>query len=494
MKEANPLKNLTDPNREIITLSLVVSAADVLGINAARDLLNRELRQAPNEIMSDAANQAIWLSAKAMLAAGRIPTLTDLRLRPELQFVPADRWQAIEASTDGVNLGEHISQLAEVARRRAAFQTAQRLAQAAAGGEDVSSAVNSAKNALTQALTLGGAPRIRRASEFRGSEHAAVAQSLGLQRDFTTGIKVLDAQLGGGILPGKMMILAAPSGKGKTRFALRMALANAVKGERSLYVSGEMKALDVPDFDSNWQQQHDENGELLQAETHDIYNALEDMAAGVTRSGKGKALSRENRMARRAAHQWMLDTDMITLFDDEFSLDTIASLAYQCKSDGAGLMFIDNLTHVMRTGTGSRGEENEAIWYKNAAERIAAIARDTGVSIVVLLQPSANEKISAGDAPREHEMGASRAVVHGASYVVTAGRSVDAVTEAWAAGKEGLTDAQLRVIKCRYRGGQGLLNIKYSDKFGLWYGYGDGEPGPVVDLSAYLNPQLEVSA
>lgn len=489
----HPPAKLADPARELITLNIVTGALDLMGASAATDLLTRYLRGVPRELMADQLNQRVWESCLDMHAAGIVPNLPDLRLRPELSHVPVERWDAIEQAADGVSLQEQLNQLSDLARRRAVYQAGHRAQEAAISGKNLGETVAAEAQQLTQALTLGGTPRIKRRRDVAGALAYAAAQQAGGIRDLTTGLAMLDAQLGGGILLGTLTIIAAASGRGKTRAALRMSLANAVKGEKTLYVSGEMKSLDVPDYLAGWEGRVDADGQRAILVTHDIYNALELMASGVTRSGKGKPQSADERRRLAAAEQWMLATDMISVYDDDFTLDTIASLAFSCQRDGTALMVIDNLTHLTRSGSRRTTEADEHQWYKTACEQIAAIARMTGVAIVVLLQPSSNKEISDGKAPREYEMGASRAVVHGASYVITMGRDVNGVQEAWRTN-DGTTEAQAYVMKCRYRGGQGVLGIKYSDRYGLWYGHGDGEPGAVVDLTAYLDPHLEVSA
>lgn len=472
---------LADPKREVVALSIITGSLLLIGDQATRVLLDRELRGAPVDLMADPLNQAIWAACRDMVTARRIPTVTDLQMRPELQHVPPARWEQIDTETAGANLGEHLAQLARTARTRVVVQASQRMLQAVVAGEDVAEAVTACKADLTQGMTMGGAARIRRAGEFRSSGDAARARAVGAQRTYSTGIKLLDAQLGGGIVPGKLMLFAAPSGRGKTRFGLRMALANALQGERSLYVSGEMKGEAVAQLGEDGRPVVDPQGEMVEDESHEIYVGLESMAAGVTRSGKGKAVPAEQLVELDAAHRWLAESDLISVYDDAITLDVLTTLAYECRDSGVGLMILDNLTHVEQTG---RKILDEHVWYKQAAERIAAIARETRVSIVALLQPSSNENISAGRAPREHELGASRAVIHGAAYVVTAGRDLDSVQEAWRRG-DAMTDAQLRVLKCRHHGGPGVLDIKWSDRYGLWFGEGDGQPGPVVDLTEW---------
>jgi KaiC/GvpD/RAD55 family RecA-like ATPase len=53
----------------------------------------------------------------------------------------------------------------------------------------------------------------------------------------TTGIPALDEMLGGGLLPGHVIVVSGPTGAGKTIFALQFIYAHLRRGKRCLYIS-----------------------------------------------------------------------------------------------------------------------------------------------------------------------------------------------------------------------------------------------------------------
>jgi len=56
---------------------------------------------------------------------------------------------------------------------------------------------------------------------------------------FTTGFSEMDSVLGGGIVPGSVVLLAGDPGIGKSTLLLQMALSVSLKGKDVLYISGE---------------------------------------------------------------------------------------------------------------------------------------------------------------------------------------------------------------------------------------------------------------
>ena len=61
----------------------------------------------------------------------------------------------------------------------------------------------------------------------------------------TTGIAELDRVLGGGMVPGAVVLLAGEPGVGKSTLLLEVAARSARSGQRTLYVSGEESAAQV---------------------------------------------------------------------------------------------------------------------------------------------------------------------------------------------------------------------------------------------------------
>src|SRR3954471_22018849 len=88
----------------------------------------------------------------------------------------------------------------------------------------------------TRTLAEGGSvavtPRLR---EVSGSE----------ARRWKTGIDEFDFVLGGGIVPGSMILVGGEPGIGKSTLLLQVAARLRQRGERTLYVTGEESALQV---------------------------------------------------------------------------------------------------------------------------------------------------------------------------------------------------------------------------------------------------------
>src|SRR5436190_2002637 len=61
----------------------------------------------------------------------------------------------------------------------------------------------------------------------------------------TSGVSELDRVLGGGIVPGAVLLLAGEPGVGKSTLLLEVAAKSARRGTRTLYVSGEESAAQV---------------------------------------------------------------------------------------------------------------------------------------------------------------------------------------------------------------------------------------------------------
>src|SRR5690606_37444764 len=81
----------------------------------------------------------------------------------------------------------------------------------------------------------GSVARTARLAEVQGSESGL----------FQTGIREFDFVLGGGIVPGSMVLIGGEPGIGKSTLLLQVAARLRESGERALYVSGEESPLQV---------------------------------------------------------------------------------------------------------------------------------------------------------------------------------------------------------------------------------------------------------
>ena len=86
--------------------------------------------------------------------------------------------------------------------------------------------------AMGEGGTVAPTPRLR---EVSGSE----------ERRWRTGIDEFDFVLGGGIVPGSMVLIGGEPGIGKSTLLLQVAARLEERGERALYVSGEESPLQV---------------------------------------------------------------------------------------------------------------------------------------------------------------------------------------------------------------------------------------------------------
>ncbi|MDO5498156.1 MAG: DNA repair protein RadA [Propionibacteriaceae bacterium] len=96
-------------------------------------------------------------------------------------------------------------------------------------------------------VSEAGAPRVRevaaQAPAARAVPIASVAAEL-TERDLT-GVAELDRVLGGGLVPGAVVLLAGEPGVGKSTLLLEVAARWAAAGRRTLYVTGEESAAQV---------------------------------------------------------------------------------------------------------------------------------------------------------------------------------------------------------------------------------------------------------
>lgn len=475
-----------DVQRENLTLAALLDLHLNLGARAARELVQDVITSAPEDLMTE-QRQQVWRAARDIAVAGGVPTLSDVRRRPELRAVPADVWEQVEAAAGeafGADLRENVTQLTATAQRRRLHQLGQQMLLAARSGEDVSASVAEFNQQLAGVMS-GNRGRSKGAGEFGSPSRKLRAEKAGAIKAYSTGIMALNIKLGSGgtekaVLAGKLMLVGGKFGEGKTRFWLQMAVDNARRGIRQMVLSGEMKDYQLPEVDDGGNVLCDEDGLPVESANHDIVDALSELLAGVKSFGPGSKTSAEEELDK--AHAWLTETDIIRVYDDEFTLATVRQLAEECRQEQREIMYIDNLTHIMRqvnTKTGRKLDpEEEHVWYKWACEELQKIAKSTGVLIVALFQASVTAQVAAGRAPTETELGASRGIGQAASYVITLGRDADRESEG------DVTPAEVRVVKNRYprrrtKGGtKGLVpNTYWRSSTGTWVSDYELAPG-----------------
>ncbi|MDR1294350.1 MAG: DNA repair protein RadA [Bifidobacteriaceae bacterium] len=93
--------------------------------------------------------------------------------------------------------------------------------------------------------TTGGPGRLRLVSSQSGGPERIDAIDAAPVRPWTTGIGEFDRVLGGGIVPGSVILLAGEPGVGKSTLLLDVAARAAREGRRVLYATGEESAAQV---------------------------------------------------------------------------------------------------------------------------------------------------------------------------------------------------------------------------------------------------------
>ncbi len=92
---------------------------------------------------------------------------------------------------------------------------------------------------------LGGAGRAITATEVTAPAQPVVSVDVTAARRRPTGIDELDRVLGGGLVPGAVILLAGEPGVGKSTLLLEVAARSAAGGARALVVTGEESAAQV---------------------------------------------------------------------------------------------------------------------------------------------------------------------------------------------------------------------------------------------------------
>ncbi|MCM3925045.1 DNA repair protein RadA [Frankia sp. AiPs1] len=96
-----------------------------------------------------------------------------------------------------------------------------------------------------RATGLGGAGRAVVATEVTAPAQPVVSVDVTAARRRPTGIDELDRVLGGGLVPGAVILLAGEPGVGKSTLLLEVAARSAAGGARALVVTGEESAAQV---------------------------------------------------------------------------------------------------------------------------------------------------------------------------------------------------------------------------------------------------------
>lgn len=130
-------------------------------------------------------------------------------------------------------------------------------------------------NTMTEEAAAPLAPAVKAARKLTPIPLKEV--TLDAEERFSTGLDELDRVLGGGIVPGSLVLLGGDPGIGKSTLLLQVAQYLASRGKRVLYVSGEESARQIRMRAKRLGTEHDGLYVLAENDTNAIEAALHDM-------------------------------------------------------------------------------------------------------------------------------------------------------------------------------------------------------------------------
>lgn len=209
------------------------------------------------EDFTDQRLRTLWLALVGLVNSGLSPdTIDSVTLAAAMaKGMAARRKIALycEKLGDGLPRFSSLVKHAEEIRRRATVRIAgQRLAKLSeeiAASDGWMPDLEAKLTGLSMEISARNDERLMRRS------FADVVKEVGVYFDelllgpsadtISTGIKSLDHRLGGGVRPGRLYTLVAPTGAGKTAFASQISDQVAVAGRRVIMFSMEVDPLDV---------------------------------------------------------------------------------------------------------------------------------------------------------------------------------------------------------------------------------------------------------
>lgn len=203
-----------------------------------------------------------------------------------------------------------------------------------------------------------------------------------------TGLDPLDEALGGGIKPGRVIVLAARPSVGKTSLATQILLHVAGQGQRGLMLSQEMTA-----------------GELTDRATAHLGSVRMDrLASGQLETDDWSRISEAADRAKR----------LPVSIDDQpaLSLLDIRAKARQAQRRG-GLSLI--VVDYLQLCSSAAGTEKRHHQIEQISRGIKALAKELGVCVLLLSQLN---RASEGDEPELHHLKESGAIEEDADVVV----------------------------------------------------------------------------
>lgn len=197
----------------------------------------------------DLANQQLYTAVKAVAETGGKPTLISvssyLAAHPELEVPEGYIYDIAAAAATNVDFSQNCDILRDLQIRRELWQVGQRLAATGTTQEGDAVEMTAAAIEALQAVTDLKTAKTQNMRSLMADATNVMNDNLAghLHVGAPTGFKLFDKQ--GGLLRGRIYVIAAESGVGKTSLALDMAVNAAREGHPVAFYSCEMTGVEL---------------------------------------------------------------------------------------------------------------------------------------------------------------------------------------------------------------------------------------------------------
>jgi replicative DNA helicase len=289
------------------------------------------------------------------LIASSSEPLNEVDVAIELPHLSSEAIRLVEMSGGGM-VDRYVEQVEESRSRRIAQVSLLHCMDLWKEGKTVEEIASNFNTKVSQALAKGsGQVRLGQAANEAYSEFLAV--DAGDSSAVSTSFPKLDLALGGGFQPGKLYVLAARPGIGKSALAIHFSHEVAKRGYRVAYASLEMSASECA-------------GRLLSRES------------GVSRPRQKGDLLPAHRDKLESSKNRMKDWPITFKDDSEATLDSFRAFLAQERAKGSvGLAVIDYLQLLSAPGYDSRVQEVSHI-----SRSLKQISMELSIPILALSQ------------------------------------------------------------------------------------------------------------
>jgi replicative DNA helicase len=329
----------------------------------------------------DHRHRAIWAAVAGMVASHEPVDVVTVfeRLRNAGEEERAGGLAYLNALAQSVpsaaNVGRYADVVLEKALQRAVISAAdevQALAWRTAKADELLDQAASIFSAIRRTRAAGAPRSLAELVSVRLQHWQALAEG-DTQPGIPTGLRTLDEALGGGLKPGKVIVLAARPSVGKTSLAAQIGLNVASLGQRVLMLSQEMQAGDLVDRAiANLGRVH-----------------LDRLTTGQFAEDDWMAISQASESATKLA-MFVDDQPALTLLD-------IRAKARRVQQDGGlALLIVDYLQLCASTGNVERRHHQ----IEQISRGMKALAKELGVCVLLLSQ--LNRGGAAGEPELDH--------------------------------------------------------------------------------------------